>query len=557
MGEIVLRSWFGCFLGLVAMVCLIPAAVIGESPSASSTPELPRRSVDTNYVSPSGQTLTVPAGGNFQAALDAAKPGDVIALEAGATFNGPFRLPNKPGSGWIVVRTSAPDSSLPPPETRVNPSYAGVMPKLVAASGSVIGTAPGAHHYRFIGIEIQPRNGVFLYNLVQLGAAETAVENLPHHIIFDRCFLHGDPKKGTRRGVAMNARDVAVIDSYLADFKEAGADSQAIAGWNGPGPFKIVNNYLEGAGENVLFGGADPSIPNLVPSDIEIRRNQFSKPLSWKVGDPSYAGMPWTIKNLFELKNARRVLVEGNLFERNWVHAQSGFGILFTVRNQDGSAPWSVVEDVTFAHNILRHGASGINILGRDDKHPSQQTKRILIKNNLFYDIGGVRWGGDGRLLQLLGGTVDVVIDHNTALQTGTILMVEGAAHMGFVFRNNIVPHNAYGIIGSGSGVGRPTLTTFFPGGLIRKNVIVGGNAPQYPPDNFFPASLIDVGFVDRSRGDYRLAAFSAYKRAGTDGKDLGVDFDALDGAMAGSSQDRLSRHAPSRIGTSGDRAGG
>lgn len=557
MGEIALRNRFGLLLGLVAMVWLIPATAPAEPASASSTPELPRLSVDTNPVPPSGQTLSVPSGGNFQAALDAAKPGDVITLEAGATFSGPFRLPNKPGSGWIVVRTSAPDSSLPPTGTRVNPSYAGVMPKLVAASGSVITTAPGAHHYRFIGIEIQPRNGAFLYNLVQLGSAESAVDKLPHHIVFDRCYLHGDPKKGTRRGVAMNARDVAVIDSYLSDFKEAGADSQAIAGWNGPGPFKIVNNYLEGAGENVMFGGADPSIPNLVPSDIEIRRNHFAKPLSLKIGDPSYAGTPWTIKNLFELKNARRVLVEGNLFEHNWAQAQSGFAILFTVRNQDGGAPWSVVEDVTFTHNILRHGASGINILGRDDKHPSQQTKRILIKNNLFYDIGGARWGGDGRLLQLLGGTVDVVIDHNTALQTGTILMVEGAAHMGFVFRNNIVPHNAYGIIGSGSGVGKPTLATYFPGAQVLKNVIVGGNAPQYPPDNFFAASLSDVGFVDRSRGDYRLAGFSAYKRAGTDGKDPGVDFDALDGAMAGSSQDRLSRHAPSRIGTSGDRAGG
>lgn len=557
MGEIVLRNWFGLLLGLVATVCLIPATVVGDSSSPSSIPELPRLSVDTNYVPPSGQTLAVPAGGNFQAALDAAKPGDVITLEAGAVFSGPFRLPNKPGSGWVIVRSSASDSSLPPPGTRVDPSYAGVMPKLVAASGAVITTAPGAHHYRFIGIEIHPRKGAFLYNLVQLGTAEPAVEKLPHHIIFDRCYLHGDPKKGTRRGIAMNARDVAVIDSYLADFKEAGADSQAIAGWNGPGPFKIVNNYLEGAGENVLFGGADPSIPNLVPSDIEIRRNQFTKPLSWKVGDPSYAGMPWTIKNLFELKNARRVLVEGNLFEHNWVHAQSGFAILFTVRNQDGSAPWSVVEDVTFTQNVVRHAASGINILGRDDTHPSQQTKHILIKNNLFYDIGGARWGGDGRLVQLLEGTVGVVIDHNTALQTGTILMVDGAAHMGFVFRNNIVPHNTYGIIGSGLGVGKPTIAMYFPGGLIRKNVIVGGNAAQYPPDNFFPPSLGDVGFVDRARGDYRLAPFSPYRRAGSDGKDPGVDFDALGGAKAQPSQDRLSRHGFLRVGSSGDRAGG
>ena len=44
-------------------------------------------------------------------------------------------------------------------------------------------------------------------------------------------------------------------------------------GWNGPGPFLIENNYLEAAGENVMFGGSDPSIANLVPSNITIRRN--------------------------------------------------------------------------------------------------------------------------------------------------------------------------------------------------------------------------------------------------------------------------------------------
>ena len=35
-----------------------------------------------------GATLTVNAGGNLQAALNAAQPGDVILLEAGATFSG-------------------------------------------------------------------------------------------------------------------------------------------------------------------------------------------------------------------------------------------------------------------------------------------------------------------------------------------------------------------------------------------------------------------------------------------------------------------------------------
>ena len=110
----------------------------------------------------------------------------------------------------------------------------------------------------------------------------------------------------------------------------------------------------------------------MVPSDIEIRRNHFAKPLAWKLGHPDYAGTPWSVKNLFELKNARRVLVEGNLFERNWPHAQTGTAILFTPRNQNGTAPWSVVEDVTFRHNIVRQSGSGMVISGRDTNAPTQ-----------------------------------------------------------------------------------------------------------------------------------------------------------------------------------------
>lgn len=520
------------FLGFVLAGSLVPGEAVSDSFSASSAPELPRLYVDTTYVPPSGRSLRVSAGGDFQAALNQARPGDVITLEAGATFTGPFTLPNKPGSGWIIIRTSAPDNSLPPPGTRIAPSYDKLMPKLQATSGSVILAAPGAHHYRFIGVEILPKRGVFLYNLVQLGSREKSVEDLPHSLIFDRCYLHGDPKKGSRRGIAMNSRHTAVIDSYLSDFKEVGQDSQAILGWSGSGPFKIVNNYLEGAGENLMFGSGDPAIRNLVPSDIEIRRNHFAKPLSWKLGDPRYEGTPWTVKNLFELKNARRVLIDGNLFEHNWPHAQNGFAILFTVRNQDGSSPWSVIEDVVFTNNIVRHAAQGINVLGLDDNFPSQRTKRILIKNNLFDDVGNPRWGGGGTLFQLLRGAADVVIEHNTAFQSGKIIMADGEALTGFVYRHNIAPHNESGIIGTGTGAGTPTMARYFPGGVIRKNVIAGGHPDRYPPENFFPASLEDIRFADREGGNYRLAASSLAKRAGVDGKDLGVDFDALCAAM-------------------------
>jgi len=517
-----------------------------QTAHAAPGPEPPHFDVDTTYVEPSGRTIAVRAGGDLQAALNNARPGDVISLEAGATFMGPFTLPPKAGGGWVIVRTSAPDGRLPRLGTRVDPSHAGLMPKLTAAAGSVITAARGAHDYRLIGIEIHPTAGTFLQNLVELGSVETSADDVPRHIIVDRCYLHGDPGRGTRRGIALNARYGAVIDSYLADFKEVGADSQAIAGWNGPGPFKLVNNYLEAAGENVMFGGADPTIPLLVPADIEIRRNHFAKPLAWKRGDPAYALVPWTVKNLFELKNARRVLVEGNLFEHNWAHAQSGFAVLFTPRNQDGRAPWSVVEDVSFVNNVVRGTASGINILGRDDLSPagSQQTKRVLIKNNLFLDVGGPRWGGGGRLIQLLAGPTDVIIEHNTAFQTGNIITVDGEPPVRFVYRHNITPHNDYGIIGTGTGPGAATVARYFPDGVITDNVIVGGNAALYPPGNFFPASLEDVGFMDRASGDYRLAASSRYRRSR-----VGVDFEALAVAMGAGTSGRTQREQRSRTG--------
>lgn len=203
----------------------------------------------------------------------------MITLAAGATHRGRFTLPNKPRAGWIIVRTTVPDAGFPPTGTRVTPSHAPLTPRLVASSGSVITSAPGAHHYRFIGIEISATPGTFLYNLSLPGSPDGSEAGFPHDIIFDRSHLHGDPVKGTRRGIALNSRTTAVIDSHPADFKEVGADSEAICGWNGPGPFKIISNYLEGAGENVMFGGADPSIGDLVPSDIEIRRNHVAKPL--------------------------------------------------------------------------------------------------------------------------------------------------------------------------------------------------------------------------------------------------------------------------------------
>jgi cellulose synthase/poly-beta-1,6-N-acetylglucosamine synthase-like glycosyltransferase len=522
-------------LGRIATALAFPLAVaagidvgLAQSGESGHAPELPQVRVEVPAIVAQGRTIRVAADGNLQEAIDEAKPGEMITLEPRATYRGPFRLRKKTGDGWIVIASAARD--LPLPGRRVTPADAAKMPKLVASSGSVFETEPGAHHYRLVGLEIASEPGTSLTTLVQLGADESRIADAPHHVIIDRCYLHGDARAGGRRGVALNASHAAVVDSHLSDFKERTVDAQAIAGWNGPGPFLITGNYLEASGENVMFGGADPRIQDLVPADIEITRNHLAKPLRWKKDDPSFEGTEWSVKNLFELKNARRVLVDGNLLEYNWPHAQNGFAILFTVRNQDGGAPWSVVEDVTFSNNLVRHVAAGINVLGRDDNHPSRQTRRLAIRNNVFLDVGG-RWG-NGRLFQLLAGTADVTIDHNTALQTGSILFGgDGAPHTGFVFQNNVVPHNEHGITGSGTGPGTASLERYFPEAVVRRNVLAGAAASRYPRDNFFPASLDQLGpRADRHILHLKITGpFTA-----TDGGAPGADVAALEKALGG-----------------------
>jgi hypothetical protein len=500
-----------------------------------SEPELPRVYLDTAYKQPARAPKLIAAGDDLQAALNAAKPGDVLSLQAGATFTGNFTLPAKPGAEWIIVRTSTADGSLPPPGVRITPANSNLMAKIVTPNSQPALTAgDGAHHFRFIGIEFAVAPGVKRANsVVVLGDGQTSLAQLPHNLIFDRVYIHGNPALTLRRGLMLNSASTAIIDSHISDCHENGADSQAIVGFSGPGPFKIVNNYLEGAGENIMFGGAEPTIKNLVPSDIEFRLNHCFKPLSWKPGDPSYAGQKWSVKNLFELKNAQRVLVTGNIFENNWLDAQNGFAILFTPRGH--GAPWSVVQDVTFTNNIIRHSAGGFNISGRDDNEPSLPTKRIRISNNLLEDLNGRRWGGTGRLLQVVLGPAFLTFEHNTAFQSNHIAVFdETPPGEGFVFQNNIMPSNEFGLFGSGVGQGTAALQKYFTSYVFRRNVIIGGSSKLYPQDNFFPGSFDEVKFVDHKGGNYRLASSSPFKNGATSGKSVGCDFTLLEAALSG-----------------------
>jgi len=461
--------------------------------------------------------IQVKAGEDLQSAIDSARYGDTIVLEAGATFRGPIILRFKEGasdtSQYITLTTSTPNA-LPAENQRVNPqTHAQAMPKIVGPDSSVaIATDERAHHYKFIGIEFAPaEDSKYLYNLIDLGKTEyKSLDQFPQNLVFDRCYVHSTGLNKARRGFGLNSGDTTIINSYISGFAGEGDETQAICGWNGPGPFRIVNNYIEGGGQNIMFGGADPAVPNLVPSDIEIRRNFMYKPREW-FGKAA-------IKAMIELKNARKVVIDGNVLESAGLIG----AFVLTVRNQGGRAPWSTLEDISITNNVVRHSNTGFSILGKDDLQPSQQAKRIRIANNLMVDI--VPDYSAVFMIGCCGNTVTV--ENNTVQQTGNIMTCYGTNHSPFVFRNNIIQFNEYGFVCP------PNMLAPNSGGNVivdNRGVIAGNGYPKnIPQGNAVVSSLDAVGFVNYAQGDWRLTPQAKAKLKGA-----GVDFDALAAAVS------------------------
>ena len=411
--------------------------------------ELPRVTVPSamSDTPAPGSVITVNAGGNLQTALNNAHCGDVIELQAGATFTGRFTLPAKncDSGHWIIVRTSAPDSALPAEGQRATPCWAGVaslpgrpqyscsnpsnvMAKVQMPQATGDGPfffAPGANYYRFVGLEITRPAGIWgSGRLIMIPVSATSGGTVDHFVV-DRSWLHGNPQDETRTGVDLNGMGyAAIVDSYFSDFHcIAGTgtctDAHAIGGGVGDtqdGPFKIQNNFLEASGEAVLFGGGSGTSS---PTDIQVLNNHFFKPWQWMPGNPNFIGgpdgHPFIVKNHFELKNAVRVLVEANLMENVWGgFTQTGYAILLTPRNQysikTGTflCPVCQVTDVTIRYVHISHGAGGIQMATAEDTptgpgQPGLAGTRWSIHDVVMDDLSKQYVGG-GVVFEIMNG---------------------------------------------------------------------------------------------------------------------------------------------------------
>lgn len=554
--------------------------------------ELPRQSVKTalSDTPTPGKSVLVKNSAELSAAIEKAACGDTIRLQAGAEFAGNFTLPAKhcDDAHWIVLRTSAPDTDLPAEGTRISPCYAAVaslpgrpaypcpsaanvMARIVfdkkGGSGPLI-FAPGANHYRFIGLEITravPDQTV--YNLVLL-PGEGA-----DHIVFDRVWMHGTAQDETTRGVALGGSQfVAVVDSYLNDFHCVAitgscVDSQTIAGGTSThdgGPYKIVNNFLEAAGESLIFGGGAATV---TPGDIEIRHNHMFKPLTWRPGAANFvggtSGKPFIVKNLFELKNAQRVLVEGNIMENTWGgFTQTGFAILLTPKNQGNHCPICKTTDVVIRFNRISHMASGMQMgTGLSDAGgASSGGERYSIHDNIFDDVGGKDYDGFGAFAQVSSAMPtlrDVRIAHNTAFPSKTLFIlgvgVDRQKITNFEFTDNLVGVGEQEIFPTGGGAANcafqpraqgsaGVVSKCFADSTVTRNVFIG-SSKGWPTGNFYAgdASSVVEDFQGGKNGNYRLChggqphckKAPSFAGASPGGKDPGADIDAVNAATA------------------------
>jgi hypothetical protein len=490
--------------------------------------------------------VTVANGGDLQAALDAAVPGDTILLAVGAIFSAGYVIGPKTGGiagGWITVKSAG---SIPAENTRITPTLAALynLPRIrmLGFSPGLL-TAASANNWRFIGIEFDVSTSVTSCGgIILCGDASPAQDTLakvPTDLIFDRVYIHGHPALDCRKGIAFNSARTAIVDSWISEIHSA-FDAQAITGSNGPGPFKIVNNHLEGLAENIAWGGADPRIANLVPSDIEVRRNHFYKPLDLQ-------GTGWLEKELNESKNSRYVWFEGNVLENSWMNGQLGWIMGLWSVNQESTAPWSVTEHWTVENNVAKNVTAGFSLTAKFST-PSPKANNITVRNNVVIGLQG-----DNPAFSLYDVPY-LTIEHNTVLSAGgpaiswSLDGPAGNATPGQVIKNNILGGGYY-LLSTGYGQGLTAWNLAHGDDSAFSHNVLVQQAPELYhglggwTDNAYVFDPADVKFAGGAGAPFSLASTladmalandSPYKGAGDDGEDLGADMAVIAAAVAG-----------------------
>lgn len=331
--------------------------------------------------------------------------------------------------------------------------------ELQGGSGPLVMADPAAHNYAFYDGEfrVQPATGTETFLLISFGNFKTYTSpQVPQqmdfsgcnglvaqpgcdesvHVGLDRVYIHGynfpvvtATQANIRKAVLLECGYCYLTNSYLRDIDSPNNDSNVVATTWGTGPVKIVNNYLEGASEAIMSGYYSGCQKVLSPfqqvADVEIRRNWITaNPFNTMNAAVLIPGLStkylnYVLKNKVEIKAGKRVLYDGNVLEYSAGAAGQQDGTVFSVNDQSAAScsagsvgnQGSIVADVTYTNNLLRHALAGgyQTSSSAPSTSPSimEKTGTIMYWNNLGYDLGdptrfgrpgwgGTSWSGFG-----------------------------------------------------------------------------------------------------------------------------------------------------------------
>src|SRR5688572_1520576 len=142
-------------------------------------------------------TITVPAGGNIQSAINAAQPGDRIILEANQDYTcfSPCVLPVKSGTAFITIESSR-YAEIPVRDffsKQPTPEVAQMMARVKSlySTEPVFQTAPGAHHYKLLGLDLMPAAGqaTRIVEFGTTGSNQDTLAEVPYDLVIDKSWI--------------------------------------------------------------------------------------------------------------------------------------------------------------------------------------------------------------------------------------------------------------------------------------------------------------------------------------------------------------------------------
>ena len=273
--------------------------------------------------------------------------------------------------------------------------------------------------------------------------------------------------------------------------------------------------FFHNMGPNVRCSGQIACVPGrtTVPDGYKY----FS---AWQATNGAWSGLAMGRvfqKNLWECKNCKDTVVEGNLFHQYWQDQQM-YAFALTPRNQNGGEPWVRMDNLQIRRNKIIGVAQGINTIGLDDGGLQTYAKSVVFSHNIWNDVDGPRWNPAGNtytygmLAKIQSTYAWLELLHNTARIGGPQAFVSNSRsntdpNIGSYlnFRNNLFAAEnttqfAGDTVGFSGWSGVSAYTAFKPrseysGNLNLSSVLSG----KYPAGNYFSPAAFSTVFTKLS----------------------------------------------------------